>query len=323
MRRRFAEGRAGALIWQAIAGALLALLAWALAERVGAELAARGIRSGFAFLAEPAGFDIGESLVPFHAGQPYWQAFLVGLGNTLRAALPGLLLATVVGLLVGLARLSPNALLRGLGTAYVELFRNVPLLLQLLTWYFLLTEKLPAAAEALELLPGLFLSKSGLALPFPGADGLEWPQRGGFAIEGGAALTPEYLAVLLGISAYAAAYLAEIVRAGIRSVPAGQVAAADALGLAPHQRLRWVVLPQALRLMVPPAASQYLNLVKNSSLAVVVGYPDLVSVANTSLNQTGQAVECIAVLIAVYLLLSLALALVMGRYNAALLRRGR
>lgn len=312
MRRRSAEFRR--LAWQALALGLLALLAWLLAGRIVAGLQARGIRSGFAFLFEPAGFSIGEGLFEFDAGQPYWRAFLVGLLNTLRVAAGAIVLATVLGLLVGIGRLSRNFLVRSLSRAYVEVFRNIPLLLQLLTVYFLLAEKLPPAMEALELLPGVFLSKSGLALPWGG----EVPVREGFGIAGGAALTPEFLAVLIALSCYGAAYLAEIVRAGIQSVPRGQVEAADALGFTPRQRLRWVVLPLALRLMVPPATNQYLNLTKNSSLAVVVGYPELVSIANTSLNQTGQAAECIAILMAVYLALSLLTAALTGWRNARL-----
>lgn len=331
MRLLFAEAGQGLgrseLLWQGLAVGLLLFAAWLLAGRVEAELAARGIHSGFSFLRQPTGFEIGESLFEFHAGLPYWQAFLVGLANTLRVALPGLVLATLIGALIGFGRLSPNVLLRTLCTAYVEVFRNIPLLLQLLTWYFLLAGKLPPVADALEFLPGFFLSKSGLAFPVPafGTSGgmIDWPQRGALNIEGGATVTPEYLAVLLGLVAYSAAYLAEIVRAGILSVPRGQVEAAAALGLSPRQRLRWVVLPQALRLIVPPAGNQYLNLIKNSSLGVVVGYPELVSIANTTLNQTGQAVECISILIAVYLVLSLLTASLLGLYNARQLRMAR
>ncbi|MFZ4539078.1 ABC transporter permease subunit [Propionivibrio sp.] len=323
MRHRFAESGQGSgrrdLLWQGLAVGLLLLAAWLVAGKVESELAARGIRSGFSFLLQPTGFEIGESLFEFHAGLPYWQAFLVGFANTLRVALPGLVLATIFGALIGFGRLSTNFLLRGLCAAYVEVFRNIPLLLQLLTWYFLLTEKLPLVADAVEFLPGFFLSKSGLAFPMLVDGALDWPLRGALNIEGGATVTPEYLAVLLGLVAYAAAYLAEIVRAGILSVSRGQVEAAAALGLSASQRLRWVVLPQALRLIVPPAGNQYLNLTKNSSLAVVVGYPDLVSIANTTLNQTGQAVECISILIAVYLLLSLLTAALLARYNERLL----
>lgn len=319
MRRPSAERRAD-LAWQALFAAALALLAWWLAGRVGEELAGRGIRSGFAFLFEPAGFAIGEGPLDFDAGQPMWRAFLAGFLNTLRVAAAGIVLAGVLGLAVGVARLSGHPLLRALARTYVEIFRNIPLLLQLLTVYFLLAEKLPPAADAVELLPHVFLSKSGLALPWPGET--PWPVREGFGIEGGAALTPEFLAVWLALSLYTAAYVAEIVRAGIESVPRGQKQAADALGLSPFQRLRRVVLPQALRLMLPPATSQALNLTKNSSLAVVVGYPELVSVANTGLNQTGQALECLAIVAAVYLALSLAIAALAGAWNARLLRRG-
>lgn len=315
MRRPSADRRR--LAWQALIVVLLAGLLWLLAARIGAELQARGIRSGFGFLFEPAGFSIGEGALEFEAGQPYWRAFVVGLINTLRVAAGAIVVATVLGVALGVGRLSGNALVRGLCRGYVEVFRNIPLLLQLLTAYFLLTEKLPSAMEALELLPGVFLSKSGLAVPWGG----EVPVRQGFGIEGGASLTPEFLAVLVALSCYGAAYLAEIVRAGILSVPRGQIEAADALGLTPRQRLRWVVLPLALRLMVPPATSQYLSLIKNSSLAVVVGYPELVSVANTSLNQTGQAVECIAILIAVYLSLSLTAAALAGWYESRRERR--
>jgi len=321
MRRPFASGAASrrALFYQLAVAALLALVVWWLADQTTAELRARGIRSGFAFLFEPAGFSIGESPLDFDSAQPYWRAFLVGLLNTLRVALAAIVLATVLGLALGAGSLARNPLLRGICRVYVEIFRNIPLLLQLLTWYFLLAEKLPPMADAINPLPGFFLSKSGLA--FPWWDGL--PARGDFGIEGGAAVTPEFLAVLLGLSFYGAAYLAEIVRAGILSVPRGQVDAAAALGLTPRQRLRWVVLPLALRLIVPPATNQYLNLIKNSSLAVVVGYPDLVSIANTSLNQTGQAVECITILMAVYLVLSLFTAAATGCYNRGLSARGR
>ncbi len=322
MRRPFAEFRrhvsSRAFFYQLLVAGLALALVWLLVEQTGAELRTRGIRSGFAFLFEPAGFSIGESVLDFDAAQPYWRAFLVGVLNTLRVALAAIVLATVLGLCLGACSLTRNVLLRGLCRAYVEVFRNIPLLLQLLTWYFLLAEKLPAADAALNPLPGVFLSKSGLAFPWGG----EVPAAGDFGIAGGGAVTPEFLALLLGLSCYGAAYLAEIVRAGILSVPRGQVDAAAALGMTPIQRLRAVVLPQALRLMIPPATNQFLNLTKNSSLAVAVGYPDLVSIANTSLNQTGQAIECISILMAVYLALSLLTAAATGWYNRWQLRRG-
>ncbi len=216
-----------------------------------------------------------------------------------------------------------------MATAYVELLRNVPLLVQLLMWYFALTELLPAADAARQPLPGVFLSKSGLAFPWPvwqeggwWPSGLERPEAGTFNVSGGAAVTPEYLAVLLALATYTAAFIAETVRAGIQAVPAGQVDAARALGMEAGTRLRHVVLPQALRVIVPSLTNQYLNLTKNSTLAVAVGYPELVSVSNTVLNQTGRAFECVAVIMAVYLTISLLTSALMNRYNARVALRG-
>lgn len=318
-----------ALLWQALLLlALIGALLW-FAGNADEQLRARGVQAGFDFLADPAGFEIGESPLDYASDQPFWRAFAVGLLNTLRAVLPALALATMIGLATGIGRLSPHPLLRGLSTAYVETLRNVPLLVQLLMWYFALTELLPSADAALSPLPGIYLSKSGLAFPWPVVpenawwpERLEWPEAGPFNIAGGATVTPEFLAVALGLSAYTAAFIAETVRAGIQSVPAGQLQAAQSLGLSNAQQLRWVVLPQALRVIVPSLTNQYLNLVKNSSLAVAVGYPDLVSVSNTALNQTGRAFECIAIVLTVYLSLSLLTALLMNRYNARVALRG-
>jgi general L-amino acid transport system permease protein len=204
--------------------------------------------------------------------------------------------------------------------------RNVPLLVQLLMLYFALTQLLPDSSAPIELAPGVWLSKGGLALPWPTHDAAGWrldrPERGTFGVVGGAALSPEYLAVTLALAFYEAAFIAEIVRAGIGSVARGQVEAARALGLTDTQQLRWVVLPQALRVIVPALTNQLSSLVKNSSLAVVVGYPELVSVANTSINSTGRAFECIAVVMGVYLLLSLLISAGMNRYNARVALRG-
>ncbi|MDO8788047.1 MAG: ABC transporter permease subunit [Sulfuritalea sp.] len=287
------------------AAGLLALLWWLL-DVTATNMAERGIRSGFDFLNDPAGFTIGESLLPFDSADSTLWALAAGLANTLRVALPAILISTLLGTLVGLGRLSPNLLLRGLCAAYVETLRNVPLLLQLLAWYFVVTDLLPLASEALQLAPHVFLSKSGLSLPWL-ADGalFDLPLRGEMGISGGAAVTPEFLALLLGLSLYTAAYVAETVRAGILAVPRGQSDAALALGLTRVQLFRLVLLPQALRSIIPPLTNQQLSLTKNASLAVAIGYPDLVSVANTTLNQTGRAAECIALIMAVYLILSL------------------
>lgn len=362
------------LIYQVLAIALIAVAVWFLAHNTLTNMKARGIQSGFDFLLGPAGFDIGESLYPFDSAQPYWQAFLVGLTNTLRVAVMGIILTTILGTLLGVGRFSRNALVRGVCYAYVEFFRNVPVLLQLLMWYLLFTEGLPDAVDAWTLGP-LFLSKGGLSFPIPvwasghlwGVGGLvvgivlavvyrKWafqqfektgqlksmfwtpvalilasgvvcwllggapftfnaPFKGEFAIENGGALTPEFLSVLVGLTIYTAAFVAEVVRSGIQSVARGQGEAASALGLNPSQSMRLVMLPQALRVIIPPMTNQFLNLTKNSSLAVAIGYPDVVSIANTSLNQTGRAVECIAIVMLVYLTTSLSTSLLMNWYN--------
>ena len=370
------------LIYQLVAIVLIVAMGWFLAHNTLQNMKIRGIQSGFDFLSGPAGFDIGESLYPFDSAQPYWQAFVVGLTNTLRVAIAGIILTTILGTLLGVGRFSRNALVRGLCYAYVELFRNVPVLLQLLMWYLLFTEALPAAADAWTLGP-LFLSKGGLSFPIPiwaaghlwAAIGLvagimlafiyrKWafrqfeatghirslfwvplaiclagallgwlaggaptaldsPMKGEFAIEHGGSLTPEFLSVLLGLTVYTAAFVAEVVRSGIQSVARGQGEAAAALGLDPGQSMRLVMLPQALRVIIPPMTNQFLNLTKNSSLAVAIGYPDVVSIANTAMNQTGRAVECIAIVMLVYLTTSLSTSLLMNWYNsrAAIMER--
>jgi general L-amino acid transport system permease protein len=282
------------------------------------------------FLTQPAGFDIGETgLLVYDAAQPLWRALLVGLGNTLRVSVPALVAATTLAVLIALARTSGSRLWRGMGTSYVETVRNVPLLLQLLMWYFLLVEWLPESSQAMQLLPGLWLSKGGLAFPWWALDpdsGLwawSWPEQGGFNVSGGAAVTPEYLALALALSVYTAAFLSEVIRGGIEAVPASLIEAAQTLGATRWQQIRLVLLPQALRAIVPSATNQFLNLIKNSSLAVAVGYPDLVSVGNTSINQTGRAVECLAVMMSVYLALSLSTSAFMNWFNARHAMKGQ
>ncbi len=364
-----------AWVYQLVALGVIALLVWYLAHNTATNMRQRGIQSGFGFLLGTAGFDIGESLFAFDSGESYLQAYLVGVTNTLRVAVLGIILTTVLGTLLGVGRFSRNALVRGLCRLYVETFRNIPVLLQLLMWYLMFTELLPDAAEAWELGP-LFLSKGGLNFPIPvWAGGHVWaawgfvlglplagfwrrqatrrfeatgiprsmvwvplalvlacglagwllggaptetnmPVRGEFAIENGGALTPEFLALLVGLTMYTAAFVAEVVRGGIQSVAQGQAEAASALGLSQAQSMRLVMLPQALRVIIPPMTNQYLNLTKNSSLAVAIGYPDVVSIANTAINQTGRAVECIALIMVVYLSTSLFTALLMNWYNA-------
>lgn len=364
-----------ALVYQVVAVAVIALLVLYLANNTATNMRARGIQSGFDFLSGAAGFDIGESLFAFDSGEPYWRAYLVGMTNTLRVAVLGIVLTTILGTLIGVGRFSRNALVRGLCLCYVEFFRNIPVLLQLLMWYLFFTEVLPVSTEAWQLGP-LFLSKGGLNFPIPvwatgqvmaawgllaglvaawfyrrhaqarfeatgmprstvlaplalalacGVAGwilggaptaLDRPIQGEFAIENGGSLTPEFMALMLGLTIYTAAFVAEVVRGGVQSVSLGQSEAASALGLNRGQTMRLVMLPQALRVIIPPMTNQFLNLTKNSSLAVAIGYPDVVSIANTAINQTGRAVECIAIIMLVYLSTSLFTSVLMNWYNA-------
>jgi general L-amino acid transport system permease protein len=297
----------------ALAGVVL-VIAW-LVHNAALNLAARNVASGFGFLGDIAGFAISEGMVPYEAGDTYARAFAAGVANTLRAALPAAMLATLLGFGLGIAQISRHALVSLLSRAFVDLVRNIPLLVQVLLWYFALTELLPAADSPLRLGSIIFLSKGGLALPMPGTHGWEVPQPGTFGVEGGAVLSPEWLALVGALTQYSGAYCAEIVRAGLQAVPRGQWEASHALSLSRGQSLRCVVVPQALRVIVPPYTSLVMNTIKNSSLAVAVGYPDIVSVATTSLNQNGQAIECIAIIAAVYLTLNLITALILGMVN--------
>lgn len=255
----------------------------------------------FEFLSDPAGFGLSEGWLQIAFDSPYWHVLLAGLLNTLKVALPALIISTLLGLFIGPGQLVQHPLLRALCKGYVNLFRNVPLLLQLLAIYFAITQFFPIASQAWSLGDSLFFSKSGLAMPTWSGD---MPVRGRFSIEGGWVLSPEYLAVLLALVVYTAAFIAEVVRAGIQAVKPGMRQGALALGLNNSQVNRHVVLPLALRVMVPSLSNQYLNLLKNASLGVAVGYPELVSVANTAINQSGKAVECVLIILVTYALLS-------------------
>ena len=369
-------------LYQVALIALIVVVAGYAAFHLVHNLESRSIRIGFGYLPHEAGFDISEALIPYDASSSYGRAFVVGLLNTLFVSAVAIVTATVLGLAVGIGRLSPNWLVRKLASFYVESIRNVPLILQLLFWYGLVTELLPPAGGALQF-GGAFLSQRGLNLPWPEAHAgwsaallglaaaaaaslalarraakqrdrtgqapsVMWPSLLGFAalpvaawavmgaptafsspvlegfnFEGGKHVSPEFTALYLGLSLYTAAFIAEIVRGGILAVPKGQTEAALALSLTRGQRLRLVVLPQALRVVIPPLTSQYLNLTKNSSLAVAIGYPDLVSVSNTTLNQTGQAIEAIVLTMVVYLTISLAISGLMNwtNYRARLVER--
>ncbi|MEY2777067.1 MAG: hypothetical protein RLY30_1165 [Pseudomonadota bacterium] len=306
-----------ARLWQLLLVLALVLGLWLLVTNLQTNLAARGVELGFGFLSGPAGFDIAERMVSYSADSSYWMAYLVGILNTLRVAVLGIVLATSLGLLIAIGALSLNPLVAALCRLYVEVLRNVPLLLQLFFWYLSLAALLPENDAPLSLGPGVFLSKGGLAFPW-WVDGLwESPELGPFGMVGGAVLSPEFMALLAGLSIYTSAFIAEVIRAGILSVPKGQSEAAKALGFSGWQQLRLIILPQALRVIIPPMTNQYLNLTKNSSLAVAIGYPELVSVATTTLNQTGHAVEAISLLMLVYLTLSLLTSWLMMRFERA------
>ncbi|AWM00160.1 amino acid ABC transporter permease [Bradyrhizobium amphicarpaeae] len=363
------------LFWQVLVVAIVVGVVGFLWSNTVTNLSARRITTGFAFLGREAGMPIADSLLAYNPRDSYLWAFVVGVGNTLRIAVIGILLATIVGTLIGISRLSANWLLSRLAAVYVETLRDIPLLLQLLFWYVLM-QALPAARAAWRPIEGVFLSNRGLILPaiplgppqlwvlgtaafglaavylirrwlvaqqmrdgkprpvWPFAVSLilglpvvvsvllrvswtiEWPALRGFNFVGGLTLAPEYFALLIALVTYTSAFIAEIVRSGIQSVPRGQWDAANALGLRRSFMLRQIILPQALRVIVPPMTSQYLNLTKNSSLAVAIGYQDVVSIANTTLNQTGQAIEAIALIMAVFLTISLSISFFMNWYNS-------
>ena len=288
---------------QLVAGLFLLLAIALLLGNLESNLARAGLRLTLGWLNQPAGFDIAETLVPYRASDSYGRALLAGFVNTLRVVVSGLVLATTLGVAVGAASFSGNPLLRGVTRIYVELVRNIPLLLQLVFWYFAVFLSLPSADQALQL-PGLQLAKSGIYLF--GADLVNGE------LVGGLRLSLELAALLTGLVIYSAAFIAEVVRGGIASVPLGQWEAAKSLGLKPLQILRLVVLPQALRVIVPGLNSQYISLAKNSSLAVAIGYPDLYAVAETTLNQTGRGIEVFLLLLVVYLILDLVISVVMN-----------
>ncbi len=367
------EGRAA--LYQIIAVLAVAAVAWLLVHNTLLNMRTRGIQSGFDFLLQPFGFDISESFIAYTLTSNYLVAYTIGLLNTLKVAVVGIVLATALGVLVGVGRFSGNWLVRQICYVYVEFFRNVPVYLQLLIWYLVFTEILPDFDQAWVMGP-VYLSKNGLSFPWPvwslghslallgmvlgavlwsvlarrakaefartgelprtwpkalplllglmvlgwlaGGAPSEWnmPKVGEFQIEDGAVFSPEFLALLLGLVCYTAGFIAEVVRSGIASVSLGQHEAAASLGLSRAQSMRLVVLPQALRVIIPPLTSQYLNLTKNSSLAVAIGYPELVSIANTTLNQTGRAIEALAIVMLVYLSLSLLTSALMNWFNA-------
>jgi general L-amino acid transport system permease protein len=362
------------VVYQVLALTAVAWAVWFLVSNTLHNLSVRNIATGFGFLNREAGFAIGETPIAYTPANNYGRAILVGLLNTLRVAVIGIVLATILGTLIGIGRLSKNWLVKKITSVYVEVMRNVPLLLQLFFWYALITENMPGPRQAHNPLPGVFISNRGLKVPGLEGASLDWmlgglalaivailllghwgrtrqeasgrvfplgraaiglligfpvigwlasgaslapdvPELKGFNFVGGLTLTPEFAALLLGLTVYTSAFIAEVVRSGIQAVSNGQWEAAGALGLPRRQVLRLVILPQALRVIIPPMTSQYLNLLKNSSLAVAIGYPDIVSVVNTTLNQTGQAIEGILIIMGAYLTVSLSISIFMNWYN--------
>ncbi|WP_413113582.1 amino acid ABC transporter permease [Thaumasiovibrio sp. DFM-14] len=376
LKRLLYNPAARALFFQVLLLAGVGLLIYGAINNALVNLEQRGITTGFDFLGDTAGFGIGMSLISYDETHTYGATFVVGLLNTALVAGLGVVLATVLGFLVGIARLSKNWLLRHVAAVYIEIFRNIPLLLQILFWYTVVLQALPSPRNSLSLANSIFLNVRGLFFPalefYPGASwiglsvlvglfavvalhigshrkqrktghalpawrlsvlvmlvlptlafflagkpiGIEYPVLKGFNFRGGIDVMPELFALLIALAIYTAAFIAEIVRSGIMAVDRGQTEAASALGLPSISVLKLVVIPQAMRVIIPPLTSQYLNLVKNSSLAMAIGFPDLVSVfAGTTLNQTGQAIEIITMTMAVYLTFSLLTSLLMNIYN--------
>ena len=370
------DPRVRAIVYQVLTLAAVVLFCAYIVNNTLNNLERQGIASGFGFLDKAAGFGIPQTLIDYTERSPNARVFWIGLLNTILVASIGIVLATILGFVIGLARLSSNWLVARLATVYIEIIRNIPLLLQILFWYFAVLQALPHPRESMALADLFYLNNRGFYTPKPlFEDGAGWvglavlvaiaaaigiarwarrrreatgqpfhtvytvfglligvpllaalatgmpvafehPEMGRFKLDGGLVLLPELVALALALSTYTAAFIAETVRAGVLSVSHGQIEAARALGLRHGHTLRLVVIPQALRVIIPPLTSQYLNLTKNSSLAVAIGYPDFVNVfTGIVLNQTGQAVEVIAITMAVYLTLSLATSAFMNWYN--------
>jgi general L-amino acid transport system permease protein len=370
-------------VFQIIVVGLVALLAWFLVSNTVENLQRQKIASGFHYLEREAGFEIGDTMIAYSPASTYARAILVGMLNTLKVAVLGIFLSTILGTLIGVGRLSPNWLLAKVCEGYVEMFRNVPLLLWLFLIYKLISEAFPGPRQAINVLNSFFLSNRGLYFPVPLADPIHqwmgiallvgivatfivkrwakkrqdttgqpfplfsaavglvlglpilvwllggaslhmsWPELKGFNFEGGTVIQPEFTALLVGLVLYTSAFVAEIVRSGILALNKGQSEAAMAIGLSRTQVMRLVLLPQALRIIVPPMTSQYLNITKNSSLAIAIGYPDLVASVNVTINQTGQAIENILIIMVAYLSVSLSISAFMNWYNKRIALRER
>ena len=376
-RRRERARRRTQWTLQIVVLAVIVGCLWLLAHNVGAYLDESNIRCGVGFLSGSAGFDIGEALLPFESTDSVLKAFVNGVLNTIRVSFFAAISALILGVVVGLMRLASHPILRALGTAHVEFYRNIPLIIQLFAIYMLITELLPMSTEPLRFGSWAMLSKAGFYIAVPeqtklallaaviaavlvalllreiwrrrvtdlvaaliglagGAvalivvwclfglvGGWSKPQIDGFMVVGGSALSPEFLALWLGLTTFTSAAIAEIVRAGVLAVSSGQWDAGMALGLTKTQVISYIVFPQSMRLAIPPLTSQFMNLTKNSSLAVVIGYPDIVAVGNSSINVTGQALEVIVIIMAVYLFLNRIICLAINSLIARVMRAPR
>lgn len=364
-----------AILYQIVTAGFVAFLGYYLISNVQDNMAKQSIASGFDFVKKEAAFEIGETMIEYSAADTYGKALVVGVLNTLKVSLVGMILTTILGTIVGVSTLSTNWLISKLGTIYVEVFQNIPVLLQLFFFYALFYETFPGPRQALNPITGVFLTNRGIDFPVPAAHPawgymglaflaacvivyltnrwatkrqeqtgkqfpifwvglgilvglpvIAWISNGapiqmdvpalkGFNFQGGKNISPEFSALLVGLVLYTASFIAQIVRAGIQSISHGQSEAAMSIGLKPGLVLKLVIFPQALRVIVPPLTSQLLNLTKNSSLAVAIGYPDFVQIAGTTINQTGQAVEGVALMMLVYLTFSLSTSAFMNWYN--------
>ncbi|WP_404824965.1 amino acid ABC transporter permease [Paraphotobacterium marinum] len=368
--------KARAIFFQIICVIIICYFFYYILNNTFSNLSSRGITTGFDFLSEKSGFGISQSLIDYSENNTYGDTFLVGLLNTVLVSILGIFFATILGFLIGITKMSNNWLLKKLATCYIEIFRNVPLLLQIFFWYFAVLQTLPSPRNSFNVGESVFLNVRGLYLPsldiingyqvllfsifisfilifiwykyvhyYKNKTGKEVPALlislfiliciplisiftfnidinvtkpilKGFNFSGGISLLPELTALLIALSLYTASFIAEIVRSGITSISLGQWEAAYSIGLKKNKILKLIIIPQALRVIIPPLTSQYLNLTKNSSLAMAIGYPDLVSVfAGTTLNQTGQAIEIIFMTMGVYLTLSLLTSVIMNIYN--------
>lgn len=370
-------------VFQIVVVGMVGALAYYLVSNTIENLARQKIASGFHYLGQEAGFEIGDTMIQYSPASTYARAMFVGLLNTLKVAVIGIVIATIFGTMIGVGRLSTNWLLAKICEYYVEVFRNVPLLLWLFLIYKMISESLPGPRQAINVLDSFFLSNRGLYFPVPLANpihewmgvgllvgivaayfmvrwarrrqeatgqpfhtiyasialmlgvpaivwlvggapvGTSWPELKGFNFVGGTVIQPEFTALLLGLVLYTSAFVAEIVRSGILALNKGQTEAASALGLSRGHVMRLVLLPQAMRLIIPPMTSQYLNITKDSSLAIAIGYPDLVASVNVTINQTGQAIENVLIIMAAYLTVSLSISAFMNWYNKQIAMKER